>query len=53
MSDAARPSAATETTAAFADTWVVLPTYDESQNLPRIAEAILGSLPGAHLLVEL
>jgi dolichol-phosphate mannosyltransferase len=34
-----------------ADVWVVLPTYDEAQNLDGIAEAILAALPGAHLLV--
>jgi len=32
-------------------TWVVLPTYNEAENLPRIAEAILAALPGATLLV--
>jgi dolichol-phosphate mannosyltransferase len=32
-------------------TWVVLPTYDEIENLPAIAEAILAALPGATLLV--
>jgi dolichol-phosphate mannosyltransferase len=31
--------------------WVVLPTYDEADNLPGIAEAILASLPTATLLV--
>lgn len=31
--------------------WVVLPTYDEAQNLPGIAAAILGALPDATLLV--
>jgi len=31
--------------------WVVLPTYDEAENLPGIATAILASLPGATLLV--
>ena len=31
--------------------WVVLPTYDEAENLPGIAEAILAALPGATLLV--
>jgi dolichol-phosphate mannosyltransferase len=35
----------------YDDTWVVLPTYNESGNLPGIAKAILGSLPGATLLV--
>jgi dolichol-phosphate mannosyltransferase len=32
-------------------TWVVLPTYDEAENLPGIAAAILGVLPDARLLV--
>jgi dolichol-phosphate mannosyltransferase len=32
-------------------TWVVLPTYDESENLEEISAAILGALPGAVLLV--
>lgn len=31
--------------------WVVLPTYDEAENLPGIAFAILAALPGATLLV--
>jgi dolichol-phosphate mannosyltransferase len=31
--------------------WVVLPTYDEAENLPGIAAAILAALPGATLLV--
>ena len=34
-----------------AGTWVVLPTYDEIDNLRPIAEAILATLPGAILLV--
>jgi len=32
-------------------TWVVLPTYDEAENLPGIATAILAALPAATLLV--
>ena len=32
-------------------TWVVLPTYDEADNLPGIAQAILEQLPGCTLLV--
>ena len=32
-------------------TWVVLPTYNEAENLPGIAAAILAALPGATLLV--
>ena len=31
--------------------WVVLPTYDEAENLPGISSAILSALPGATLLV--
>jgi dolichol-phosphate mannosyltransferase len=37
--------------AAGSGTWVVLPTYDEAENLPGIAAAILAALPGATLLV--
>ena len=32
----------------YADTWVVLPTYDEIDNLEGIATAILERLPGRH-----
>ncbi len=32
-------------------TWVVLPTYNEVDNLPDISAAILAALPGATLLV--
>jgi dolichol-phosphate mannosyltransferase len=39
------------TAPAFADTWIVLPTYNEAQNLEGIAAAILAALPGAQLLV--
>ncbi len=35
----------------YADVWVVLPTYNEKENLPQIAPAILDRLPGATLLV--
>lgn len=35
----------------YADVWVVLPTYNEIENLPAIAPAILEHLPGATLLV--
>jgi dolichol-phosphate mannosyltransferase len=34
-----------------AGTWVVLPTYDEAENLEAIGAAILERLPGATLLV--
>lgn len=40
----------TEATA-HAGTWVVLPTYDEAENLEGISSAILAALPGCHLLV--
>jgi dolichol-phosphate mannosyltransferase len=32
-------------------TWVVLPTYNEIENLPEIGPAILAALPGSTLLV--
>ncbi|HEU0235675.1 MAG TPA: polyprenol monophosphomannose synthase [Candidatus Limnocylindrales bacterium] len=32
-------------------TWVVLPTYNEAENLPGIAAAILAALPAATLLI--
>src|SRR5918999_1470022 len=35
----------------YADTWVVLPTYNEADNLEPIAAAILERLAGATLLV--
>ena len=31
--------------------WVVLPTYNERENLPPVSEAILTALPQAHLLI--
>ena len=34
-----------------AGTWVVLPTYEEAENLPGIAAAILAALPAATLLI--
>ena len=42
------PSAAD---ASFADTWVVMPTYNEAENLEGIAAAVLERLPGATLLI--
>jgi dolichol-phosphate mannosyltransferase len=36
---------------AFGDTWVVLPTYNEADNIRGISAAILERLPGATLLV--
>jgi dolichol-phosphate mannosyltransferase len=41
----------TETPAPGIGTWVVLPTYDEAENLPGIAAAILETLPIATLLI--
>ena len=41
----------TETPVPGIGTWVVLPTYDEVENLPGIAAAILEQLPIATLLV--
>ena len=35
----------------YADVWVVLPTFNELENLPQIVPAILDRLPGATLLV--
>src|SRR3954447_20549042 len=34
-----------------AGTWVILPTYNEAENLPPISAAILEALPGVTLLV--
>jgi dolichol-phosphate mannosyltransferase len=42
---------ATTDTPAATGTWVVLPTYEEAENLPGIAEAILAAVPGSTLLV--
>jgi dolichol-phosphate mannosyltransferase len=44
-------SATTATTEQGAGTWVVLPTYEEAENLPGIVAAILDILPAATLLV--
>ena len=41
----------TTTVASGEGTWVVLPTYEEVENLPGIATAILAALPAATLLV--
>ena len=46
-----RLDSVTEPMSDFAGTWVVLPTYNEIENLPQIAPAILKQLPGATLLV--
>lgn len=41
----------TDVNTAGGGTWVVLPTYEEAENLPGIATAILAALPGSTLLV--
>jgi dolichol-phosphate mannosyltransferase len=48
---AARAEAAPPVPPAGGGTWVVLPTYDEAENLEPIAAAILATLPAATLLV--
>src|SRR3954451_9998929 len=47
------PSAAAPATSdpAGAGVWVVLPTYNEAENIEPMVKAILGSLPGATVLV--
>jgi dolichol-phosphate mannosyltransferase len=45
------PDEPKQTPAVGTGAWVVLPTYDEAENLPGIAAAILDALPGATLLV--
>jgi dolichol-phosphate mannosyltransferase len=47
----AAPTATAPLTAAGTGAWVVLPTYNEAENLPPISAAILAALPGATLLV--
>ena len=49
MSD--RPAPGGSAPAAGAGAWVILPTYNELENLPGISAAILESLPEATLLV--
>ena len=51
MTDRAAPAADTAASTGYADVWVVLPTYNEIENLRGIAPAILDRLPGATLLV--
>jgi dolichol-phosphate mannosyltransferase len=41
----------TSSTPVGTGTWVVLPTYEEAENLPGIAAAILAALPAATLLI--
>jgi dolichol-phosphate mannosyltransferase len=47
----AEPREAGVRDAAGRGAWIVLPTYNEAENLPGIAAAILGALPEATLLV--
>ncbi len=49
--DATKPATDAGTPALGSGTWVILPTYNEADNLPGISAAILDSLPGAVLLV--
>ena len=53
MTIAAGPSTASASPAAAPGrgAWIVLPTYNEAENLPGIAAAILAALPEATLLV--
>ena len=49
--EAVAPEGARSTGAAGHGAWIVLPTYNEADNLPGIAAAILEALPAATLLV--
>jgi dolichol-phosphate mannosyltransferase len=51
MTPRSRRAADAPSPAAGDGTWVVLPTYNEADNLPAIGRAILDVLPGATLLV--
>ena len=51
MTEAHPGAAGTPAEALHAGAWIVLPTYEEAENLPGIAAAILAALPGATLLV--
>ena len=50
-SDAAPARVEPAEAAPFADTWVVMPTYNEADNIEGIAPAVLERLPGATLLI--
>ncbi len=50
-SGTATPDATTRDDGQYSGTWVILPTYNEADNLEPIATAILERLPGATLLV--
>src|SRR5215204_6925156 len=49
--DAATSTEALADPARGAGTWIILPTYDEADNIRPISTAILGALPEATLLV--
>jgi dolichol-phosphate mannosyltransferase len=51
MTTDAAPTATTTAGPTGRGAWIVLPTYNEAENLPGIAAAILGALPDATLLV--
>ena len=49
--DAVQAPGAADAGAVGTGAWVVLPTYEEAENLPGICFAILAAVPGATLLV--
>jgi dolichol-phosphate mannosyltransferase len=51
MTTDAAPTALSASGATGRGAWIVLPTYNEAENLPGIAAAILAALPDATLLV--
>jgi dolichol-phosphate mannosyltransferase len=51
MSEAMEPTPTAGAATSGAGTWIILPTYNEAENLPPISAAILEALPGATLLV--
>jgi len=51
MTDPSPTAAAVASPPAGEGVWVVLPTYDEAENIKPMAAAILATLPGATLLV--
>ena len=51
MTDPSPTAAAVALPATGEGVWVVLPTYDEAENIEPMADAILASLPAATLLV--
>ncbi len=51
MTDLAAPAARSTPDAPGASIWIVLPTYDEAENIGPITSAILAALPAATVLV--